>query len=159
VRFSLSLYWIRQLIQISRISSYSTRKLSDINLLHIDNNFIRWQRSLGIEISKLFFLIQLRYIHWLGFFSGIGQMYLLLVLTYLFARCTFGYMLVNEWVSSWLLRTGVADVNSFFTTLNTLVVKLLLVLRLRAIWNKDLIGERARNMGQWTYLFFGFQWH
>jgi len=45
----------------------------------------------------------------------------------------------------------VADVNSFFTVLNTLVVKSLLVLRLRAIWNKNLLGERARNMCQWTH--------
>jgi len=45
----------------------------------------------------------------------------------------------------------VADVNSFFTMLNTLVVKILLVLRLRAIWNKDLIGKRARRMCQWTH--------
>ena len=46
---------------------------------------------------------------------------------------------------------GAADVNSFFTVLNTLVVKSLLVLRLRAIWGKDLIGERARTMCQWTH--------
>ena len=30
-------------------------------------------------------------------------------------------------------------------------MKILLVLRLGAIWNKDLIGERAKNMGQWTF--------
>jgi len=34
--------------------------------------------------------------------------------------------------------------------LNSLAVKILLVLRLRAIWSKDLIGERAKNMCQWT---------
>jgi len=36
-------------------------------------------------------------------------------------------------------------------------VKILLVLRLRAIWNKVVIGERAGNMGQWTCYtdFFG----
>jgi len=47
--------------------------------------------------------------------------------------------------------TRIADVNSFFTTLNTLVVKILLVSRLRAIWSKDFIGERARRMCQWTH--------
>jgi len=81
-------------------------------------------------------------------------MYLLLALTYPFARCTFGYSLAIEWVSSWLLKTRVADVNSFLSMFNTLVVKILLVLRLRAIWNKNLIGERARNMSQWTHYFF-----
>ena len=48
------------------------------------------------------------------------------------------------------LRTRLADVKSLFKALNTLVVKILLVLRLRAIWNKDFIGERARNICQWT---------
>jgi len=52
---------------------------------------------------------------------------------------------------------GVADVNSFFTVLNALVVKSLLVLRLRAIWSKDLIGEIARNMCQWTH-YIDFFW-
>jgi len=46
--------------------------------------------------------------------------------------------------------TRVADVNRFLATLNTLVVKILLVLRLRVIWNKDFISEKARNIGQWT---------
>ena len=48
------------------------------------------------------------------------------------------------------MRTRVADVNRFMTALNSLVVKILLVLRLRAVWNKDLIGGRAKNMGLWT---------
>ena len=52
---------------------------------------------------------------------------------------------------SWLLRARVADVNSCFTMLNTLIVKILLVLRLRAIWNKDLIGKRAGSMCQWAH--------
>jgi len=43
-----------------------------------------------------------------------------------------------------------ADVSRFFTMLNALVVKILLVLRLRAIWSKDLMGERNINMCQWT---------
>jgi len=81
-------------------------------------------------------------------------MYLLLALTHPFARCTFGSSLVIESVSSWLSKTGVSDVNSFLSILNTLVMKTLLVLRLRAIWNKNLIGERARNMSQWTHYFF-----
>ena len=34
--------------------------------------------------------------------------------------------------------------------LNLLAVKTLLVLRLRAIWNKDLIGKRAKNMDRCT---------
>jgi len=72
-----------------------------------------------------------------------GQMYLLLGLTYSFARCTFIGSLGIEWVSSWLLRTRVTDVNSILLLLNTLVVKILLVLRLWAIWNKDLIGEKS----------------
>ena len=73
-------------------------------------------------------------------------MYLLLGLTYLFSRCTFGELLATKSVSSWLSRTRVADVNRFLTMLNTLVVKILLVLRLRAIWNKDFISEKARIM-------------
>jgi len=44
--------------------------------------------------------------------------------------------------------TGAANVNRSFTLLNTLVVKILLVLCLRTIWNKDLISERASNMSQ-----------
>jgi len=40
----------------------------------------------------------------------------------------------------------VADINSLLSTLSLLIVKSLLVLRLRAIWNKDLVGESARNM-------------
>ena len=143
-------YFIRQLIQIFRLYSYSARKLPDLNQMHIDTSFTRWQWSLGIKISKAFLLIQLWYFHWLGYFSGMGQMHLLLGLTYSFARCTFGYPFTTQWVSSWLLRTRVADVNRLFATLNTLIVKILLVLHLRAIWNKDLISEKTRNMGQWT---------
>jgi len=63
-----------------------------------------------------------------------------------FARCIFGYSLATEWVSSWLLKTWTADVNRFIMLLNALVAKSLLVLRLRAIWNKDFIGEKARKM-------------
>ena len=55
------------------------------------------------------------------------------------------------------MRTRVADVNSFFTTLNALVVKILLVLCLWAIWNKDFIGERARDISQWTH-YIDFLW-
>ena len=47
--------------------------------------------------------------------------------------------------------TRVAAVNRFLTVLNTLVVKSLLVLRLQAIWSKNLIGRRARSMCQWTH--------
>ena len=54
------------------------------------------------------------------------------------------------WVLSWLLRTKLADVIRFMTVLTSLVVKILLVLRLWAIWNKDFMGERTRNMYQWT---------
>jgi len=77
-------------------------------------------------------------------------MYLLLTLTSPIARCIFGASLCIEWVSSWLLRTRVTDVNRFFIMLNSLAVKILLVLRLRAIWSKDFIGERAKNI-KWTY--------
>jgi len=78
-------------------------------------------------------------------------MCLLLVLTYPFARCIFGFSLAIEWVSPWLLRTRVPDINRFITVLNTSVVKSLLVLRLRAIWHKEFIGERARNICQWIH--------
>jgi len=74
--------------------------------------------------------------HWLGCLNDISQMYLLLDPAYPLARCLFGYSLAMEWISSWLLRTKVADINSFLLALNILVVKLLLILRLRAIWNK-----------------------
>ena len=77
-------------------------------------------------------------------------MYLHLALTYPFSGYIFGFSLAIEWVSSWLLRTRVSDVNSFLTTLNSLLVKILMVLHLRAIWNKDLVGEIARYMNQWT---------
>jgi len=129
-------------IQTFRMRSYSTRKSSDINPVHIDNNFTRWQRSLGIEISEKLLLIEFWYLHWLGCLSGIDQTYFLLALTYPLARCTFGYSLAIGWVSSSALRTRVANVNRCVALLNTLVVKILLVFRLRAVWNKDLIGER-----------------
>ena len=76
-------------------------------------------------------------------------MYLLFGLTYFFARCIFQALSI-EWISLWLLGTIVADVNSFISLLTSSVVKTLLVLRLRAIWNKDFIGEGARNMDQYT---------
>jgi len=79
-----------------------------------------------------------------------GQIYFLFGLTYPFARCTFGDSLAVEWVSSWLSRTRVADVNSLITTLNILAVKTLLILHLRAIRNKNFIGEMARSMCQRT---------
>jgi len=119
--------------------------------MHIDNNFTSWQYSLGIKISQSLVQYQFWYLYWLECFSGIEQMYLLLVLTYIFARCIFGFFLVGEWVLSWLLRTRIADFNSFFTMLNTSVVKILLVLRLRVVWDKNLIGKRARRMCQWTH--------
>ena len=143
------LHWIRQLIPVFRMCSYCMRKLSDINPMHIDN-FTSWQSSLGIKISEIWLLIQFWYLHWLGFLSGIDQMYLLLGLTYPFSRCIFGDSVTIEWVSSWLLTTRIADVNSFLTTLNMLIVKSLLVLRLRAIWDKNFIGERVRNMCSWA---------
>ena len=119
--------------------------------MHIENDFTRWRHSLGIKISNILLLIQFLYLHWPGCFSGIGQLYLLLSLTYSFARCTFGFSLAIQWVSSCLLRTRVPDIIRFITVLNTLVVKSLLVLRLRAIWNKDLIGKGAKNMCQWIH--------
>ena len=81
-------------------------------------------------------------------------MYLLLGLTYLFARCIFIGSLGNQWVSSWLLRSRVTDVNRFLALLNTLVVKILLVLHLWAIWNKNLIGEKHVHMNLLYWLFW-----
>ena len=112
--------------------------------------FISWQYSLGIQISETLLLIQFWYLRWLGCLSGIDQMYLLLGLTCPFSRCIFGWAAALKWVWSKISRTRVADVNRFVTVLNTLVVKSLLVLRLRAVWNKDLIGKRAKNICQWT---------
>jgi len=77
-------------------------------------------------------------------------MYLLFCLAYLFSRCLIGQEAVLEWVWSRISRTRIADVNRLITLFNILVVKSLLVLRLRAIWNKNLIGERAGNIWQWT---------
>ena len=132
------------------MSSYSTKKSSGINQMHIDNN-LSWQYSLGIQTSETLLLIQFWYLCWLGCISGIDQMYLLLGLTCPFPRCIFGWAAALKWVWSQILRTRVADVNRFVTVLNTLVVKSLLVLRLRAVWNKDLIGKRAKSIWQWTH--------
>jgi len=71
-------------------------------------------------------------------------MYLLCGLTYSFARCTFGVLLSGQSVLSWLLRTRAADVNRFITLLNSLVAKILLILRLREIWNNNLIDEKTQ---------------
>ena len=48
-------------------------------------------------------------------------------------------------------KNRVADVHSFNNSvLTSFTLKVLLILRLRAIWNKDLIGTRARHMCRWT---------
>ena len=48
-------------------------------------------------------------------------------------------------------KTREADVRSFNNSVFTsFALKVLLVLRLRAIWNKDLIGTRARHVYQWA---------
>jgi len=41
--------------------------------------------------------------------------------------------------------TRLADVNSFNAMFTSLILKTLLILRLRAIWNKNFIGKRTGN--------------
>jgi len=141
---------MRQLIQIFRIDSYSMRKSSDIDPCIFMTTSPATNKAWASKSVRRYSSFNFDILIDLGCFSGIGQLHLLLALTYPSARCTLGYTLIMEWVQSWLLETGVADVNRFFKILNILAVKSLLVLRLRAIWNKDLIGKRACNMGQWT---------
>ena len=48
-------------------------------------------------------------------------------------------------------KTREVDVHRFNNSVFiSFALKVLLVLRLRAIWNKDLIGTRARHVSQWT---------
>ena len=69
----------------------------------------------------------------LGCLSGRGQIYLLLGLIYSFARCIFGYALRTEFMAR------VAHINRFPVILNSLAIKILLVLYLQAIWNKNVM--------------------
>jgi len=96
-------------------------------------------------------LIKFWIFHWLGCFSGIGQMSLLFSLTYPFVRCLFGHGLVVKLVLSRISRTRVVvNINSFMVPPTSWVLKILLIIRLRAIWNKDFTGKRSTNTVLWT---------
>ena len=96
-------------------------------------------------------LIKFWVFHWLGCFSGIGQMSLLFSLTYPFLRCLFGHGLVVKWVRTRISRTRVVvNINSFMVPPTSWVLKILLIIRLRAIWNKDFTGKRSTNTVLWT---------